>query len=870
MNNQRTLMNEDKPVKVLLIEDNPGDARLLQEMLADASSHTFDLECADRLSTGLERLAAGGIDAVLLDLSLPDSQGLDTFTRVHAQAPDVPIMVLSGLDDEALAIKAVREGAQDYLVKGRGDRDLLVRAIRYAIERMRLEEQFKASLKEKELLLKELQEHRQNLEQLAQERTANLERRAVQLQVAAEIARDATTARDLDDLLNQAVNLVRDRFGFYHAGIFLVDEQGKYAILKAATGEAGRAMLERGHKLKVGEVGIVGYVTGTGQPRIALDVGVDAVHFRNPFLPETRSELALPFKVEDRVIGALDVQSRRAAAFDEDDVRVLQTMADQLAVAIEKARLLHETQQKAQELTQAARLKDEFLTSVSHELRTPLNAILGQSEALREQVYGLLNEKQLDSLQSIEESGQHLLSLINDILDVAKIEAGKFKLEIGPVSVESVCRASLRLIQRQAYQKQIKVNSTFDSAVTMLQTDERRLKQILLNLLSNAVKFTPSGGAIGLNVVGDVEQEAVRFTVWDTGIGIAQEDMGRLFDPCVQLDSGLSRQYTGTGLGLALVYRMVELHGGSVSVESEVGKGSRFTVSLPWHRPPEVVHPIGEAEMAEAGVPGLPAIHRALIIEDSPVAADQLTRYLGELGAEAVIHLRGDGAVDKAVEVQPDVIILDIRLPNLSGWDVLTQLKAEPRTRDIPVLIASVLDYRSWGLARGAAEYLVKPISRQQLQWALSQILPGETEKRPSSVVMPDGVLKADRPLVLMAEDNEDNINTILDYLLVKRYRGVVARNGFEAVERAREEKPDVILMDIQMPGLDGLEAIRRIRADSELVTIPIIAMTALAMPGDYERCLQAGADGYMSKPISLKGLIKAIEAQLSRDRTGI
>jgi CheY-like chemotaxis protein len=259
-----------------------------------------------------------------------------------------------------------------------------------------------------------------------------------------------------------------------------------------------------------------------------------------------------------------------------------------------------------------------------------------------------------------------------------------------------------------------------------------------------------------------------------------------------------------------------------------------------------------------------------LIIEDSPVAADQLTRYLGELGAEAVIHLRGDGAVDKAVEVQPDVIILDIRLPNLSGWDVLTQLKAEPRTRDIPVLIASVLDYRSWGLARGAAEYLVKPISRQQLRWALSRILPSETEKRPSSVVMADGVLKADRPLVLMAEDNEDNINTILDYLLVKRYRGVVARNGFEAVERAREEKPDVILMDIQMPGLDGLEAIRRIRADSDLVTIPIIAMTALAMPGDYERCLQAGADGYMSKPISLKGLIKAIEAQLSQNRTGI
>jgi PAS domain S-box-containing protein len=178
---------------------------------------------------------------------------------------------------------------------------------------------------------------------------ARLERRAVQLQAAAEVARDATTARDLDELLNRAVNLVRDRFGFYHAGIFLVDDQGEYAILTAATGEAGRAMLERGHKLRVGEVGIVGYVAGSGQPRIALDVGADAVHFRNPFLPETRSEMALPLKVGGRVIGVLDVQSEEASAFDEDDVRVLQTMADQLAVAIESARLLGELQASLRE-----------------------------------------------------------------------------------------------------------------------------------------------------------------------------------------------------------------------------------------------------------------------------------------------------------------------------------------------------------------------------------------------------------------------------------------------------------------------------------------------------------------------------------------
>jgi GAF domain-containing protein len=202
-------------------------------------------------------------------------------------------------------------------------------------------------------MVRELQEHQGNLEQLVKERTVNLERRAVQLQAAAEVARDATAARGLDDLLNRAVDLVRDRFGFYHAGIFLVDDRGDYAVLRAATGEAGRQMLERGHKLKVGEVGIVGYVTGSGQSHVALDIGADAVHFENPVLPDTRSEMALPLKVGERVIGALDVQSTRESAFDDDDVAVLQTMADQLAVAIQNARLLREMQQTVRELEAA-------------------------------------------------------------------------------------------------------------------------------------------------------------------------------------------------------------------------------------------------------------------------------------------------------------------------------------------------------------------------------------------------------------------------------------------------------------------------------------------------------------------------------------
>ncbi len=234
------------------------------------------------------------------------------------------------------------------------------------------------------------------------------------------------------------------------------------------------------------------------------------------------------------------------------------------------------------ELTRALRLKDEFLASMSHELRTPLTAILGISEALQESVYGPLNDKQRKYMRTLENSGNHLLALINDLLDFSRIEAGKLSLEIDTVSVNDVCQVSLQITLDAAHKKQIRVSTTLDHAVETIQADERRLKQILVNLLSNAVKFTPKGGSIKLEVNGDAKNGLVYFSVQDTGIGIAEEDIKYLFDPFVQLDGGLNRAQEGTGLGLSLVHRLTELHKGRISVESQIGKGSRFTISLPW------------------------------------------------------------------------------------------------------------------------------------------------------------------------------------------------------------------------------------------------------------------------------------------------
>jgi signal transduction histidine kinase/CheY-like chemotaxis protein len=522
------------------------------------------------------------------------------------------------------------------------------------------------------------------------------------------------------------------------------------------------------------------------------------------------------------------------------------------------------------ELARAARLKDEFLASMSHELRTPLNAVLGLSEALQEEVYGPLNSDQQQTLKDIEASGRHLLALINDILDVSKVEAGKMELEPATVSVELVCHASLQLVKETAHKKRLKLTTAIDPAVEFMAADERRLKQILVNLLSNAVKFTPEGGAVGLEVKGDAAHNVVHFTVWDTGIGIPAEYMERLFEPFVQLDSRLSRQYAGTGLGLTLVYRMVEMHGGSLAVESEVGQGSRFTITLPWQAASDV-EVTGPPDQAEDGAAS-GRLQRALLIEDSPSAVFQTSRYLAELGAETVVHREGQGAVQQAVELQPDLIILDILLPDFSGWEILTWLKNHPQTASIPVLIVSVVDDRPYGLELGAAEYLVKPISRDQLQAAVQALLPesdtqqlralifaGESSKMPETGSEQPPVGR--QPLILLAEDNELNIKTIYDFLLAKRYRAVVARNGREAVLMAEEMRPDLILMDVQMPQMDGLEAMQLIRTNPATAAVPIIALTALAMPGDKERCLAAGANRYMTKPARLLEL----EATISR-----
>ncbi|MCC6607199.1 MAG: response regulator [Anaerolineae bacterium] len=621
---------------------------------------------------------------------------------------------------------------------------------------------------------------------------------------------------------------------------------------------------------------------------------------------QAETMLVAPLIAAESDWGLLLVFLDRSSLFIEDDLSLVTLLAQQSAVYLENSALIQEMQSYSEslerkvkertleirqmnkqlerrvaertadlsranaELGQVVRAKDEFLANMSHELRTPLNGILILAEILLEQIRGPINERQAKSLQTIQSSGHHLLSLINDILDLSKIEAGKLDLQLKSVAIEDICSTSLQFVKEQAHQKEIRL--TFDSDVhqTKMEADPRRLKQILINLLSNAVKFTSEGGQVILQARVDPQENWVCFSVEDTGIGIAAEDMPHLFKPFSQLDSSLTREHEGSGLGLVLVSRLVELHGGSVQVVSEgvPGKGSCFTVSLPRQHLPvsfdndedRALLENLEQTLEQLSFQGKRTI-KALVIEDSITATEQVERYLHELNIQMVAYSSSETDVETILASAPDFIILDLLMPERSGWEILAQLKADPRVELIPVIIISVVDEPVKGLAAGAVEYLVKPITRKQFRHALSRVVTrltavelqrsGRKEAGANGASIPE----VHGPLILLAEDNETNIQAIGEYLQEINYQVMVARNGGEALELAIDQKPDLILMDIQMPVLDGLTVTQRLRAMSEFEATPIVALTALAMPGDRERCLAAGANEYLAKPVSLKKL---------------
>ena len=558
----------------------------------------------------------------------------------------------------------------------------------------------------------------------------------------------------LKDLMQKTVDEVSDltgsTIGFFH---FMEEDQIHLGMQTWSTNALQLFHVSSGDgaHMPINQAGVWAEAVRQRRPLIQNDYealekkkGVPQGH-----VPIVR-EMVIPIIRNECIMAVMGI-GNKSQEYTTHDLEIASRLADyawditerkqmEIALEIERNQLVQRVDERTADLSRAnsnlaraLRVKDEFLANMSHELRTPLNAILGLSESLSEQIAGPLNEKQQKYISTISESGHHLLSLINDILDLAKIDAGHITLDINKVDIRSVCNASLRMIKQLAQKKSQEVSLEIDDGLGLMWADERRLKQMIVNLLGNAVKFTPEDGRLGLEVHGDKEANQVAITVWDNGIGIKEDDLSRLFQPFVQLDSGLAREATGTGLGLALVAQMARLHGGGVNAVSEAGRGSRFTIVLPWE----------------------PAL-----------------------------------AMDSA--------------------------------------------------------------SRMKITGKFLAIQTDDTNK----------------PSILLVEDTKEVVMMLKDYLELAGYKVFTAQDGIDGIVQARHVKPDLILMDIQMPRMDGFETTRKLRSDPNFRYTPIIALTALAMPHDRERCLEAGMDEYISKPVNLKALVKIIQSCLFKQES--
>jgi CheY-like chemotaxis protein/anti-sigma regulatory factor (Ser/Thr protein kinase) len=431
---------------------------------------------------------------------------------------------------------------------------------------------------------------------------------------------------------------------------------------------------------------------------------------------------------------------------------------------------------------------------------------------LLEQMFGEINERQAGYLNDILTSGRHLLSLINDILDLSKIEAGKMELEPSTFYLPAVLEAGITMVRERATNHDITLALDIDPKVAGIEADERKVKQIVFNLLSNAVKFTPDGGRI--DVTAHHNGTSVEVAVHDTGIGIDPADHERIFEQFQQ-----AGQREGSGLGLALARNFITLHGGQLTLDSQPGTGSTFTFTLPIRQ----TAPVSDDPTVAAPAPGIGEA-LVLVIEDDKHAADLLRIYLEGAGFAVVTVPDGEAGLDAAHRLHPGAVVLDLLLPGLSGWDVLASVKADPELAGIPVVVASMIDERGKGYALGAAEYLVKPISREELLGALAPLLA-------------DGVAKGEPVKVLAIDDDPIVLELIGTMLGAEGFTVLRARSGEEGLVLARQELPALVICDLLMPGIDGFEVVEQLQTDRATAHIPIVILTAKSIDAvDKER----------------------------------
>jgi signal transduction histidine kinase/CheY-like chemotaxis protein/CHASE3 domain sensor protein len=640
-----------------------------------------------------------------------------------------------------------------------------------------------------------------------------------------------------------------------------------------------------------------------GEARRLGDVGPGAYHVVRSAVADVvpRALLAAPVRAGAAVVGVVELAGPLAAgdedAFERSLLRVglalqhavsqerAETLRLELAAASEEQRLQNEELRLQQEelraqgdelaaqkaeladrneaLQRASRAKSDFLSTMSHELRTPLNAVLGFADVLLDGAYGALDGPQRAAVGDIRDAGRQLLTLVNDILDLAKIEAGRLDVSIGPVDAADSLADAFGLLESSARRKGLRFERQAPEAPLVCAADRDRLRQVLVNLASNAIKFTPPGGSIALRA--SAAPGRVRFEVADTGVGISADDQARLFQPFVQAESGRAQRNVGTGLGLSICRHLVGLMGGEIGLSSEPGRGSTFYFTLPLAgpagadagpaaAPPPPARPLTPRltpapVRSPAVAPG--ARRKALVVDDDPMHARVAESVLARGGYEVAREASGEAALARLDRERPDLLVVDLGLPGMSGAALLEQVRGRRALRRLPVVVLTARDLdaeESRELGRLADLVAQKGVMTEG----------GFLSSLEGLLARPRGAS------VLVVDDNEANRRVVRALTASAGYHILEADGGEAGLELARRERPDVVLMDVRMPDVDGLEATRRLRADGATRDIPVVAVSAQAMVGDRERALEAGCVDYVTKPVSRHELLDALARALA------
>ena len=655
-------------------------------------------------------------------------------------------------------------------------------------------------------------------------RTDELGQSVEELRALGEVTQAVNSTLDLQTVLSTIVSKAVQLSDTDAGSIYVHDEMRQEFELQANYGmsDALIAALKEHH---TDISGAVAAAAKQGEPVQVPDMQAEPTIPANALMLDAgyRARLLVPLLRFNEVMGALVVRRKAPGEFPKSTIDLLRTFAAQSVLAIQNARLFQEIEEKGRQLELASQHKTQFVASMSHELRTPLNAIIGLTEMMVTNAPRFGTEKATEPLRRVHRAGTHLLGLINQVLDLSKIEAGKLELNPESVNLAPLIDEVIGTARQLAEQNKNRLVVEAQEKLGTLTVDPMRLRQILLNLLSNACKFT-SQGEVKLRVRQIVDgRNWIEFAVSDTGIGMTPEQQAKLFEEFTQADSSTARRYGGTGLGLAITRKLARMMGGDVTMESAPGKGSVFSVRLPARS--------GAAARNAANGGRPPSDDCVLVIDDDATARELIADHLRADGFSVVTASGGLEGLKLAKELRPMAITLDVMMPDLDGWSVLAALRQDAELAEIPVIMITILDEHRRGVALGAAGYLTKPVDRDQLHRVVERFrAPGEATR------------------VLLVEDEPFQRQRMRAWLESQRCMVQEAANGREALDRLNHGKPDLILLDLMMPEMDGFQVVATLQGEPGWRDIPVIVITALDLDAPARERLNCGVQSVLVK----------------------